>query len=179
MNEQASSNLLRDALEHIIKTVGQSRTQTRRLRWIGKRAELALAGRQYVAAEHELPPSGETEHGKLLVRNGRLRIERDALQERLNVADQRVDDLQQRTSSIVGKITQCKACGSDALFWFAHNKNHSVVQNNRLNTNDVTCLLVLGCSDCSETLMTVSADKLAERMTAALNPTAEAESHDE
>ena len=35
---------LRGALEHIQKTVGQSRTQTRRLRWIGKRAELALAG---------------------------------------------------------------------------------------------------------------------------------------
>ncbi|MBV4553102.1 hypothetical protein HU742_018310 [Pseudomonas sp. SWRI102] len=81
-------------------------------------------------------------------------------------------------ASIVGKTTQCKACGSDNLFWFAHNKNHSVVQNNRLNTNDVTCLLVLGCADCSETLMSVSADRLAERMTAALKPNAEAESHE-
>lgn len=59
-------NPLRVALEHIQKTAGQSRTQTRRLRWIAKRAELALAGRPYVASEHELPPNGDSEHFKLL-----------------------------------------------------------------------------------------------------------------
>lgn len=108
----------------------------------------------------------------------RLTAENAALQQRLTVADQRVDELETVRTSIVGKVTQCKACGSDDLFWYGHIKNHSNVQHNRLNTNDVTCLLVLGCNNCSETLMTVSADKLAERMTAALNPTSEAASHE-
>lgn len=118
------------------------------------------------------------EHEDLLEKFNKLNAENLSLQQRLTVQDQRVDDQKQRIASIVGKTTQCKACGSDALFWFAHIKNHSTVQHNRLNTNDVTCLLVLGCADCSETLMTVSADKLAERMTAALKPTDEAESHE-
>lgn len=64
---------LREALQHILKTVGQSRTQTRRLRWIGKRAELALAGRPYVASEHELPKDGDSEHYKLLRQKAALK----------------------------------------------------------------------------------------------------------
>lgn len=71
---------LRIALEHIQKTVGQSRTQTRRLRWIGKRAELALAGRPYVASEHELPPNGDSEHFKLLRQKTALKDRVDLLE---------------------------------------------------------------------------------------------------
>lgn len=111
-----------------------------------------------------------------------VQVEITALEQRCHTeqqaAERRLAELGKVVASLVGKTIQCKACGSDALFWFSHNKNHSIVQNNRLNTNDVTCLLVLGCSYCSETLMTVSADKLAERMTAALNPAAEAVSHE-
>lgn len=109
----------------------------------------------------------------------RVSAENLALQQRLTVQDQRVDDQQQRISSVVGKTSQCKACGSDDLFWYSHIHNHSTVQVNRLNTHDVTCLLILGCNNCSETLMTVKADRIAEHMTAALNPAAaEAESHE-
>lgn len=73
---------LREALEHIEKTCGQSRTVTRRLRWIAKRAELALAGRPYVATEHELPVKVEAEHFKLLRHKAELK-------ERLTAAEQR------------------------------------------------------------------------------------------
>lgn len=129
----------------------------------------------------------------------RVTAERDALQELLNQRDEVVHDSEQRRqaeqqacqaaerrvevletvrASLVGKVTRCKECGSDDLFWYSHIHNHSTVQHNRLNTNDVTCLLILGCNNCSETLMTVKADRIAERMTAALNPTTEAASHE-
>lgn len=62
--------------------------------------------------------------------------------------------------------TSCKECGSKSLTWFVRNEIHSGIQQNRLNTNDVTCLFVLGCDDCSETLMLVSADNIAARMNA-------------
>lgn len=121
----------------------------------------------------------ELDKSAALINFERVTAERDALQLRLTVADQRVDELETVRASLVGKVTQCKACGSDDLFWYSHIHNHSSVQHNRLNTNDVTCLLMLGCNDCSETLMTVKADRIAERMTAALNPATEAASHDE
>jgi hypothetical protein len=76
---------LRETLEHIEKTCGQSRTVTRRLRWIGKRCELVLAGRPYVASEHELPLNAESEHFKLMRQNGRIK-------ERLAAAEQRNAD---------------------------------------------------------------------------------------
>lgn len=48
---------LRDALDHIAKTCTQSRTQTLRLRWIMTRANLALDGKPYIEADHDLPRS--------------------------------------------------------------------------------------------------------------------------
>lgn len=71
---------LRDALSHIEKTANQSRTMTRRLRWIAKRAELALAGRPYVASEHELPPNVDSEHFKLLRQKARLKERNEQLE---------------------------------------------------------------------------------------------------
>lgn len=69
-----SVELLRAALEYIQKTAGQSRTQTRRLRWISKRAELAIAGRPYVASEHDLPVDGDKERIRLRRKNAELRM---------------------------------------------------------------------------------------------------------
>ena len=48
-------DLQRDALDHIMRTARASSSQTRRLRWIASRAEAAIAGRPYVASEHEQP----------------------------------------------------------------------------------------------------------------------------
>lgn len=107
-----------------------------------------------------------------------LEQRRHAEQQACQAAERRAEELETVRASLLGKVTRCKACDSDDLFWYSHIQNHSVVQHNRLNTNDVTCLLILGCNHCSETLMTVKADTIAERMTAALNPTAEAVSNE-
>ena len=63
-------------------------------------------------------------------------------------------------------ITECKECGSTELTWQTSNVNRSAVQQGRLNTNEVECFFVLGCDHCSETLATVSADKVAGLMNA-------------
>lgn len=65
-------------------------------------------------------------------------------------------------------ITSCKECGSTDLSWQTHNRVDNGVQQNRLNTNDVTCVFVLGCNACSETLAVMNADKVAASMNADL-----------
>jgi hypothetical protein len=51
----STAKIQQDDLDHIMRTARASSTQTRRLRWIASRAETALAGRPYVAAEHDQP----------------------------------------------------------------------------------------------------------------------------
>ena len=65
-------------------------------------------------------------------------------------------------------ITSCKECGSEDLSWHTHNRIRTDVQQGRLNTSDVTCVFVLGCNECSETLAVVSADAVAASMSADL-----------
>ena len=91
-----------------------------------------------------------------------------ALQHRLTVAEQ-------CNESITGKVSSCKDCGSSDLFWFAQNTVPNGIQQNRLNTHDVQCVFFLGCNHCSATLKQVSADSIAEKITAALKPAAEGE----
>lgn len=69
-------------------------------------------------------------------------------------------------------ITSCKECDSTALTWQTSIINRSNVQQGRLNTRDVECVFILGCDECSETLATVSADKVAQAMNAATVATA-------
>lgn len=57
-------------------------------------------------------------------------------------------------------ITACKVCGSNKLTWQTSIVNRSTVVQGRLNTGDVECIFFLGCDHCSETLATVSADKV-------------------
>lgn len=56
-SKDEANDLMRDALDHIAKTCTQSRTQTLRLRWIRDRANLAVQGKPYIEAEHDLPRS--------------------------------------------------------------------------------------------------------------------------
>lgn len=65
-------------------------------------------------------------------------------------------------------ITSCKECGGTALTWQTSIINRSNVAQGRLNTNDVECIFFLGCDECSETLATVGADKVATALNAAL-----------
>lgn len=68
------------------------------------------------------------------------------------------------------KTHRCRACGSEDLFWYASNKNHSDVTEGRLRTGDISCSFILGCNYCSETLLVISADTLASGMTKGLDP---------
>lgn len=68
--------------------------------------------------------------------------------------------------------TECKECGSSQLTWQNSIVNRSGVQQGRLNTHDVECLFFLGCDECSETLMTIGANKVASLMNANLAITA-------
>lgn len=68
------------------------------------------------------------------------------------------------TNKMINVPPACRACGGTQLTWFAHNENKSDVQEGRLRTNEVSCVFVLGCNDCSETLRVVSADKVASQL---------------
>lgn len=59
------------------------------------------------------------------------------------------------------KVEKCRECGSTSLTWFATIEVVSGVQQNRLNTRDVACRFVLGCDNCSETLVVIGADNVA------------------
>lgn len=97
------------------------------------------------------------------------------LHNELSEAQQRLTVAEQRNASITGKVSSCKDCGSSDLFWFAQNTVPNGIQHNRLNTHDVECVFFLGCNHCSATLKQVSADRIAEKITAALKPAAEGE----
>lgn len=58
-------------------------------------------------------------------------------------------------------ITKCRECGGTSLTWDTVNRARNGIQQNRLNTRDVECVFFLGCDNCSETLATVSADRIA------------------
>lgn len=49
--------ILAMALDHIAKSAARSRSQTRRLRWIERRALIALDGREYRDTDFDLPKS--------------------------------------------------------------------------------------------------------------------------
>lgn len=77
---ETGGDLLRDALDHIMRTARASRTQTRRLLWIESRAKVALDGRPYVAAEHSLPPpSHDSELSRARRQNIALRASKGEL----------------------------------------------------------------------------------------------------
>lgn len=58
--------MLANALDHIARTAKASRSQTRRIRWIQVRAELALSGSEYRDIDIDLPRKPVSEsHEKL------------------------------------------------------------------------------------------------------------------
>ena len=67
-----TSDVLQDALDHIMRTARASSSQTRRLRWIASRAEAALQGRPYIAAEHDQPKM--VSEAVLQAKNHQLRL---------------------------------------------------------------------------------------------------------
>lgn len=75
--------LARDALDHIRRTASRSITQSRRNRWIHKRAEVALEGRPYNDLEFEMPKNFDTEFKKMVRRIMRLKAREKVLQEEI------------------------------------------------------------------------------------------------
>ena len=73
-------------------------------------------------------------------------------------------DLQGERMSGIDVPSYCKECGGLKLTWFTNIENRSGVQEGRLRTQEVSCVFVLGCDNCSETLKVVSADKIAEML---------------
>jgi hypothetical protein len=56
---------------------------------------------------------------------------------------------------------KCKNCEAESLFWFAdvYNSGHAV--DGRLRSSEVVPIFVLGCEECSETIMVVDASEIA------------------
>jgi len=67
--------LLACALDHIAKTAAASHTQSRRTRWIQRRAELALEGREFDRADYQLPrDAGPNTADRMRVKVARYRF---------------------------------------------------------------------------------------------------------
>ena len=52
-------------------------------------------------------------------------------------------------------------CKAESLFWYADVRNCGHVQNGRLRLNEIAPIFVLGCEECSETIMVVDASEIA------------------
>lgn len=57
--------LMAQALDHIARTAKASRSQTRRIRWIKVRAEMALAGQEYRDIDIDLPKKVPETHERI------------------------------------------------------------------------------------------------------------------
>jgi hypothetical protein len=65
--------------------------------------------------------------------------------------------------------TPCKHCGSQDQSWATNIVSRGEAQNGRLRLSDVACQFVLGCNRCSETLLVLSADRVAGLMNGSLD----------
>lgn len=63
-------------------------------------------------------------------------------------------------------MSSCPECGSQSLTWDNTVIAPGAVQNGRLTTGDVSGLFYLGCDECSHTVASVSADKVAAYLNA-------------
>lgn len=78
--------LMRAALDHIARAARNSRSMTRRLRWIEQRAEFAIRGEVYSDDKVNLPKSaGPDTPEKLQKRLSAMTVERDKLQAVLEI----------------------------------------------------------------------------------------------
>lgn len=69
-----------------------------------------------------------------------------------------------KLDKIVHAITECKECGESRLSWCTAIQPVNDVPHNRANAHDFRPIFVLGCDYCSETLMVIHADEIAEAM---------------
>lgn len=91
---------LRIALDHIRKTATQSRTQSRRLRWIEQRAIWALEGRPYDNSQFDLPKDSATSAVKAELKATRLRKDLDGALANLAAKDAELTTLRARLAEL-------------------------------------------------------------------------------
>jgi hypothetical protein len=60
---------------------------------------------------------------------------------------------------------RCPECNGDNLEWGVSMRNTSGVVDGRLRMHEVACDFFLGCRDCSETVLVIKADEVAEFLT--------------
>lgn len=65
--------------------------------------------------------------------------------------------------------TECKECGSKNFSWQAGVHNTGGCTDGRIRMHEVSGRFILGCNDCSETLLIVDADKIAALMDRIMN----------
>lgn len=61
-------------------------------------------------------------------------------------------------------VDSCSNCGSKLLSWDTTVAKNTAVQDGLLKLNEVSGLFYLGCDECSETLLKVSADDVANHL---------------
>ncbi len=114
---------MRGALEHIAKAARQSRSQTRRLRWIELRADRAVRGEPYEEQAVQLPKSaGPNTPEKLSRKIAHLSSERKELLSALSAAEELIarrwgypDDASSRASVLADlRAAIAKTTGSAA-----------------------------------------------------------------
>jgi hypothetical protein len=62
-------------------------------------------------------------------------------------------------------VGACTACGSQNLTWHCQPQNRGGAQDGLLKINEIGVTFFLGCDECSETLLLVQGDEVAERLT--------------
>lgn len=67
----------------------------------------------------------------------------------------------------MSEVTKCRECGGYNLYWSQCNSNKTGIAEGRLRTHEVTCSFVLGCEDCSETMVVIGADTFIAKHVAA------------
>lgn len=85
---------------------------------------------------------------------------------KLTATAPQVEAKQQAPTAVPDEQTSCPNCGSTDLTWEPHMRNNSGVVDGRLRMHDVSCLFVLGCNHCSETVRVINTDTVSVMLAA-------------
>lgn len=105
--------LLRSALDHIARTARNSRSQTRRIRWIEARATGALRGEPYLQEAIDLPKSAGPDTVEKLKKS--LMVERHISRSLVNAAQQALQDRPELIGTPAGDALRFAIADADAI----------------------------------------------------------------
>lgn len=155
VDEQAREIVLvRDALDHIARTCTQSRTQTRRLRWINYRANTALEGKPYDPKLLDIPVDGEQQAIKAELKLKALQSELAALK-----AQPTGVVLPERDAIISNAVGMCNRIPGSTTWNAAEYAYDEIVA--RLNSSPVSAGCVVGGNGISASMRGALAEAAA------------------